>query len=199
MTEPQSSTARNFGVCLGCLFSLYMVSVFFAASVFNWQYAKKHGFVRWLLLGEIVATAKAFVWPLYAFGGKNSDRPKFTKREKKELEHFGRSITSFRDPQRHKALLDRTPAALLRLLKKAHAECLKVSDATLAKLHEPLPTHYRNEYQTGLALMIAADERKDIAMLHAGRRLAEKFTAYYDDEFMPVMEDKYNVEPYRDD
>lgn len=54
--------ARHLATVLG----LYMVTVSIAACYYNWEFAKQNGFVRWLLLGEIVPTAKGLVWPYFA-------------------------------------------------------------------------------------------------------------------------------------
>ena len=37
------------------------------ALYYNWLYAKTHGFIAWLLFGEIIASLKALVWPLFEF------------------------------------------------------------------------------------------------------------------------------------
>lgn len=44
---------------------LYIFASMLAVPYFNWQYAQQHGFVRWLFLGEFVATAKGFAWPYF--------------------------------------------------------------------------------------------------------------------------------------
>ena len=44
----------------------YLVITMLTIPVFNWRYAREHGFVSWLFLGEVVATFKAVVWPYYA-------------------------------------------------------------------------------------------------------------------------------------
>jgi hypothetical protein len=44
----------------------YFIITMLTIPVFNWRYAREHGFVSWLLLGEVVATFKAVVWPYYA-------------------------------------------------------------------------------------------------------------------------------------
>ncbi len=55
---------------LGALIGIYFLSLLVFTPYFNWQYAKHHGFIKWLLLGEIVATAKSAVWPYYIFFAK---------------------------------------------------------------------------------------------------------------------------------
>ncbi len=47
------------------LFIIYLIGVSLSTAYFNYEFAVKYGFVSWLLLGEIVATLKAVIWPLY--------------------------------------------------------------------------------------------------------------------------------------
>jgi len=46
----------------------YGISVAFFGFYYNYEYAQTHGFWAWLFFGEIVATFKALVWPLFEFG-----------------------------------------------------------------------------------------------------------------------------------
>jgi hypothetical protein len=46
---------------------LYGLSIVIAAAYYNWQYTREHSFTDWLVLGEVAPTAKAFVWPYFAF------------------------------------------------------------------------------------------------------------------------------------
>jgi len=45
----------------------YILPVGIVGPYFNWQYAQEHGFMSWLLLGEVHATLRAVVWPLVIF------------------------------------------------------------------------------------------------------------------------------------
>jgi hypothetical protein len=45
----------------------YLLSVTLMTSYYNWQYARDNGFIAWLLLGQIVPTSKALVWPYFVF------------------------------------------------------------------------------------------------------------------------------------
>lgn len=60
-------TSERVGGVLTLLLSLYMATVAVAAVYFNWEFARTNGFSRWLFLGEVVSTAKALVWPYFAF------------------------------------------------------------------------------------------------------------------------------------
>jgi hypothetical protein len=68
-TSPDSPKSSPI---VGILLNLYFISVVVAIPYFNFRYANKHGFVRWLLLGEIAATAQAVAWPYFAFSGSGS-------------------------------------------------------------------------------------------------------------------------------
>ncbi len=59
---------------MGAALGLYMIAVVIFASYFNWQYAAENGFVRWLILGQIVPTAKSLIWPYFVFT-RISDTP----------------------------------------------------------------------------------------------------------------------------
>lgn len=47
---------------------IYLISVsLIFVPFYNWQFAKDNGFVKWLVFGEVVPTAKAIVWPYFIF------------------------------------------------------------------------------------------------------------------------------------
>jgi|TARA_B100001964_G_scaffold154847_1_gene170217 hypothetical protein len=46
---------------------IYGISVAIFGVYYNWLYANEHGFIAWLFFGEIIATFKAMVWPLFEF------------------------------------------------------------------------------------------------------------------------------------
>jgi hypothetical protein len=83
----------------------YFVITMLTIPVFNWRYAKEHGFVSWLFLGEVVATAKAVVWPYYAItalGGRagdtamNSEERTFAEQWNKWIEDHPTEINAIR-------------------------------------------------------------------------------------------------------
>ena len=45
----------------------YGISVAIFGIYYNWLYANEHGFLAWLFFGEIIASLKAVVWPLFEF------------------------------------------------------------------------------------------------------------------------------------
>ena len=46
----------------------YGISVAIFGLYYNYEYAQTHGFLSWLFFGEIIATLKSLVWPLFEFG-----------------------------------------------------------------------------------------------------------------------------------
>jgi hypothetical protein len=58
---------RKLGELIKLIIGIYFISVAIFISYFNWQFAKENGFLKWLILGQIVPTAKSLVWPYYVF------------------------------------------------------------------------------------------------------------------------------------
>src|SRR5579862_6665745 len=65
--------SRRFKLLVN-VFGVYMITVGFAGIYFNWQFARTNGFVSWVLLGEVVPTAKAVVWPYFALRTHQQDK-----------------------------------------------------------------------------------------------------------------------------
>lgn len=66
---------KNFASRVGSfLLGAYMVGAMIALPYFNWRYAKENGFVSWILLGQIVPSAKAIVWPFFIAQKESVDR-----------------------------------------------------------------------------------------------------------------------------
>jgi hypothetical protein len=48
---------------------IYVGGLMISLLLFNYQYAREHGFVEWLAFGEIVPSLKATIWPYYVVRG----------------------------------------------------------------------------------------------------------------------------------
>jgi hypothetical protein len=56
--------------------------------LFNYQYARQHGFVKWLVLGEVVPSLTATVWPYYlARGIMTAEKTKTRRSDTQEWLH----------------------------------------------------------------------------------------------------------------
>ncbi len=72
-------------IAIGLLVIYFAIASLIFIPIYNWRYARENGVVKWVFFGEIVATAKAVVWPYYVFAGKPTteptDYPKLTTNE----------------------------------------------------------------------------------------------------------------------
>ncbi len=142
---------------------IYMLpAVFIFTPYYNWQYARENGFVRWLLLGEVVSTVKAFGWPYFTFIRKSSPAPSntWTQEEKDNAKHLTAAFQADLEAIRiHNAFgLDSLPqdqlSKILTLEKTASMEASLVEDRILDKAHPQLKQHFRNELQRAIQLKI---------------------------------------------
>ena len=173
------------------LFSVYCIGFLIAALVFNWQYARSAGFLKWLFLGEVVSTAKAVIWPYYAISAINSPSGsrKLTDQQKLDLAHFRNSIelrnqalAIIDPPGRRSATWNvswEDQQLALNLLHRSLTESRKVSTEALSLLHEDLPDHYENEFRRGLTLFIGGLEKPDAKTTLEGQRLLREFGDWY--------------------
>ena len=65
MNGEGSTLARIVGGIVQFAFGLYIFVAMGFTAYFNWTYARDHGVVSWVVFGEVVATAKAVVWPYF--------------------------------------------------------------------------------------------------------------------------------------
>jgi hypothetical protein len=48
---------------------VYLAGLAVSMLIFNYQYAREHGFMDWLVLGEVVPSLKSTIWPYYLVRG----------------------------------------------------------------------------------------------------------------------------------
>ncbi|MCX6626542.1 MAG: hypothetical protein NTW28_02785 [Candidatus Solibacter sp.] len=77
---------------LSVVFAVWFFGAAIMLPYFNWQYAVEHGFMTWMFFGEIIPSAKALVWPYYAFkrvhDGKNAEPSTVLIRSRNEFTTF---------------------------------------------------------------------------------------------------------------
>jgi hypothetical protein len=137
------------------------MSLWIAIPYYNYRYAQRHGFLSWLIFGEVVATSQAMVWPVFVF--KGSSKPKFTAEERDNLEHYHKSRSAFNQMGEMwvNAKVDSSGmmydsseiVTISTLLKRALDEAKQVNLGTLAKVHPDLPDRSTNEYIPCLEVM----------------------------------------------
>jgi len=102
--------SKIFGTVAMGILTLYGFSVLIMAPYYNWQYARNNGVIDWILFGEILATAKAVVWPYFVL----FDNPRAGK--------IDASVNGYPD------LTTEETAVLSKITAKAMAEELTESD-----------------------------------------------------------------------
>ncbi len=160
----KNSASPSFGkkvgdIALGILafvFVIWGTGVGIAAAIFNWQYARTHGFWDWVFFGEIVPTLKALVWPYFLYvhlSGANS----LTDEQLEHMSHFRKMM------EHHNAAIVLIDAKTntkqskgddeFLLLEQAIVESKLIPQETLAAVHAELPDQvvmFRNGMQSYL-------------------------------------------------
>lgn len=162
-----------FGLALGvyflgasCIFTPY----------YNWQYAQTHGFVSWLLLGEVVATAKAFAWPYFLFADSEGGTGK----------HFVHSIRYSNQAaeivNRGHAFQQMTiteSAEYIRYLRLALEEGRQAKIDHLNNRWSGLGDHYRDEFICGLEKLVEGLQSSNPLMVVEGHHLLDAWSNWY--------------------
>lgn len=55
------------GVLTFSFYGYFIIAAFIFTPYYNYKYANRNGFIKWMLFGEIIPTAKSFLWPYYWF------------------------------------------------------------------------------------------------------------------------------------
>jgi hypothetical protein len=176
--EPQRSPGKSVvSAVLNCAIYVYLIGTMISAPYFNWCYARDNGFVSWLFFGEIVATAQAAIWPVYAFS--NDTKPDWTDEERENIKHFERMSDAMQQSTRivnsgRSGKASVMPPEDARAIASLHALALKeanlVDPAVLAKAHPDLPAHFQSDLLPFLQTM---------NRVHAGRAsLADQLEAH---------------------
>ena len=45
------------------IMTIYMFGFVLCAPYYNWKFARKNNFVKWLFVGQLIAGLKAMIWP----------------------------------------------------------------------------------------------------------------------------------------
>src|SRR6266849_9921658 len=73
MSDGRAFSYRVASALFQFVFGVYFIGASLSAVYFNWTYARDNGFLKWMLLGQIVPTAKAVVWPYYLVRSRHDE------------------------------------------------------------------------------------------------------------------------------
>ena len=126
---------------------------------FNWQYAKNNGFMKWLLLGEIIPTGKALIWPFFILPSK----------EKANFSHFADSMkyeslaVDMESEATGNSAAEKAVTAF-GYWKRALDEANKTDVAILNKMYPNLGNKFQAEYIAGIEKLLKGYATQDIKM-----------------------------------
>lgn len=150
---------------------LYFVSFSVMAPYYNWQYAKENGFMKWLLFGEIVATAKSVVWPYFVFisNKENADevktKEKFSDNTPQSVLRFLRSTDIAIDAiEEARSNSNEKSEKLERCKSLIHSSieiAVTVDVAELNNIYPDWGTHFSKDFIPGMKLLLEAMETND--------------------------------------
>lgn len=161
---------------IGFIFGIYILGISGFALYFNWNYAKENGFIKWVLLGEIIPTAKAIIWPYYVLNPVDSS----------SIKHFIESIsyanmaTKIINKQKPFSPIDSADMEkVIEYHKKALAEAKKVNISILNKHYAGWGDHFKEEYVKGLDLLTQSYENHDVVMSLTAQKLIDLWDTWY--------------------
>ena len=155
----------GFAVCY-----IYLGVTFLATPYFNWRYAVEHGFGSWLFFGEVIATAKAAIWPYYALvpSARRGSVEAYTDlhfANSRRASHEALSVIS-----RFGGITELPPkeaSDVVRLLQASVTEAELVDDSYLQQVHPEFLRRFRDEYTGSLGELAdgirTGDQAKEIS------------------------------------
>jgi hypothetical protein len=178
----------------------FIVAVWFcgvgvAAPYYNWQYAKENGFLKWVILGEVVATTKALAWPYFLATASTDRRLAGTDWSNEEIDnarHFFRASEASQRATRVSnasgggVMSEQDAAALLRDRKEALTEARLVRDDVLEKACPGLSSMFRTKFERGLELQLRNLEFSDIQAEIQGASLQNEWVDWINERSSEV-------------
>ncbi len=157
-------------ICTGVIYLYILTIALFFAPYYNWNYAKTHGFVKWICFGEVVASAKAVVWPYYVF----LSTP-VVRYESPDESHFRNSKTAYEEA----IIVVNNVGGISNLttdLKVNFAELLRLSideanqiqPSYLQETHPDYLRMYEEKYKHGISLMLQGSETDNMPLILRG-------------------------------
>ena len=155
----------------------YLLSLSVMIPYFNWKYAQENGFIKWVILGEIIASAKSIIWPYYIFYDKNGNKNKV------QVDSiYGESSIQYINAKKSGdeainivlkkgdiTALDKSDSIkMLELLRLSLSEARLVKKSYLMVVHNEFPDKYEKGYRLAVQTMIEGFESDNTALLLAG-------------------------------
>ncbi|MGA2875889.1 MAG: hypothetical protein ABSE82_10190 [Nitrososphaerales archaeon] len=172
------------------LLSLYMATVGIAAMYYNWEYARRNGFARWAILGEIATTARALVWPYFAFhpGKTELKTTPLTEQQFAEME-VKKAILALNYSQQAAYLLNSNPHEhledypnlqdILAYRRKAIEVGQSADTNTLNSVFPGLGDRFKGEFIEAMSLFVHGYETQSDEELRRSKNLNDEWADWY--------------------
>jgi len=169
MTQLRESENKRTGCAAVIRFivGIYVFGIMLSATYFNWTFARDNGFWTWLLLGEVVPTAKALIWPYYVFAPSQptpqNDRPALGQGAPKGVQMFFVAMDALLEAdERPNGIV---PEANLRrvevLLKRVIDASAKADREELNAIYPGWGDHFFDDAVAHARFMVQAIETRD--------------------------------------
>jgi len=179
---------RNILLCL------YIIPAILFVPYFNYKFTKEHGFVKWLLLGGIVATGKGIAWPFFLYHdltseSNNNQEQIIGKTEQlflKDKELCKKCIMSLLKVHEmmsdHKGNIIQLTLGeenkIKNIIKKSLIDSQYISDDFLDSIHEDFRKIFRGNLIKGWELYLYGLESHDPAKQLSGINLIEEWYSF---------------------
>jgi len=168
---------------------LYSYSLFIFIPYFNYNYAVNNGFTKWLLLGEVVSTGKAIIWPYFIFSADNKN----VKSRDLDIINFYKSLENSQNATKiinqgepYKIIPEENMDKILSYYEKALMYANKVDINKLNNIYNGLGKHFKNEFIKGISLKLEADKNADIPKSIKGSKLLNEWDNWYIDNMEEI-------------
>lgn len=168
---------ENIQKALGVILGLYFFTIMIFAPYYNWKYATTHGFLKWVLFGEIVATAKAVVWPYFVF---ISVSPESTiSHFSKAIDYANKATAIINKGGAYQLLSQSDVEEIVGYYKKALAEAKEADIKSMNQYYPEFGDHFKSEFIKGLELAIQSYEKRDAMISISAHTLLNEWGDWY--------------------
>jgi hypothetical protein len=188
---PIGLAVQNFlGSAAQLVFGIYFfIAVMIFAPYYNWIYARDNGFVKWVLLGQIVPTVQSFGWPYYTFfrSNKEADLQAATAKAFSEsLTYWSAAAQLFTKSSKNPTLTDAMAARAL--IDNALEKAQGVDVAALNRHYENLGNRFRDQYIFGLSkIQESLRNRYSEQDFKIGRDSVAEFAAWFEPRMKEIF------------
>jgi hypothetical protein len=144
---------------------VYALGFVGAVTYFNWTYARDNGFMKWLILGQVVPTAKAVVWPYFVVARASSPearRAAAPQQMPRSIQNFLFSLDALARANSSDVVGDPPDASrVFPLLQEVVDSAASVDREVLNRLYPSLGDHFFNDAVGTARLYLEARQLRD--------------------------------------